>query len=142
MPDIHNSDRRSFNMSRVKSHGNRTTEGSFVRILKSSKISGWRRRCSILGRPDFVFRPIRVAVFLDGCFWHQCPKKCKPAPKNNPFWTKKLGANALRDRMITRRLKESGWVVLRFWEHDLAYNTRYIARRLKGALRRASLGAY
>src|SRR5205823_6912203 len=113
MPDVHNSEQRSFNMSRVRSHGNRTTEGNFVRILKRSRITGWRRRYRIVGHPDFVFPRIRVVIFLDGCFWHQCPRKCKPAPKNNEFWIKKLSANASRDRIVTRRLQRSRWLVLR-----------------------------
>ena len=80
MADVHTPEKRSFNMSRVRCRGNKTTELVFVAILKSERITGWRRRYRIFGRPDFVFPKERIAVFVDGCFWHGCPRRCKPAP--------------------------------------------------------------
>jgi len=67
---------------------------------------------------DMVFGPTRVAVFVDGCFWHGCPEHFVP-PKTNPeYWEKKIGGNVQRDRDTDERLKSSGWLVLRFWEHQ------------------------
>ncbi|MEU2165786.1 very short patch repair endonuclease [Streptomyces sp. NPDC019208] len=67
---------------------------------------------------DMVFRPVRVAVFIDGCFWHGCPEHFVP-PKTNPgYWSEKIARNVLRDRDTDRKLHEANWTVLRFWEHQ------------------------
>lgn len=67
---------------------------------------------------DMVFRPVRVAVFVDGCFWHGCPDHFVP-PKTNPgYWEDKIGGNVQRDRDTDARLTQEGWLVLRFWEHQ------------------------
>ncbi len=67
---------------------------------------------------DLLFRPTRVAVFVDGCFWHGCPEHFVP-PKTNPeYWREKIGRNVQRDRDTDTRLAEAGWLVLRFWEHQ------------------------
>jgi DNA mismatch endonuclease (patch repair protein) len=67
---------------------------------------------------DMVFRPTRVAVFIDGCFWHGCPEHFV-LPKTNPeYWREKIGRNIERDRDTDARLAEAGWLVLRFWEHE------------------------
>ncbi|MEW9517873.1 very short patch repair endonuclease [Streptomyces tubercidicus] len=67
---------------------------------------------------DMVFRPAKVAVFIDGCYWHGCPEHYVP-PKTNPgYWSDKVAGNIARDRDTDRRLREAGWTVLRFWEHE------------------------
>ncbi|MEW6301828.1 MAG: hypothetical protein AB1705_00040 [Verrucomicrobiota bacterium] len=71
-------------------------------------------------RPDFVFPKLRVAVFVDGCFWHGCPLHATKPRSNAAFWRKKLASNQARDRLVTRTLRRRGWRVLRIWEHDLA----------------------
>ncbi|MFJ6381708.1 very short patch repair endonuclease [Kitasatospora sp. NPDC092039] len=69
---------------------------------------------------DLLFRPARVAVFVDGCFWHGCPEHFVP-PKTNPdYWREKIGRNVQRDRDTDARLAAEGWLVLRFWEHEAA----------------------
>ena len=119
MVDVHSPERRSYNMSRVRSRGNKTTELRFVVILRAEGIKGWRRRYRVFGRPDFVFPKERVAVFVDGCFWHGCRRRCKPLPRNNEFWKTKIEANRRRDRIVSRELRNRGWTVIRVWEHDL-----------------------
>lgn len=65
-----------------------------------------------------IFRPVKVAVFVDGCFWHACPAH-GTAPKNNAeWWESKLGRNVQRDRETDCHLRKLGWTVLRFWEHE------------------------
>ncbi|MFD9498967.1 very short patch repair endonuclease [Streptomyces sp. NPDC060035] len=67
---------------------------------------------------DLVFRPAKVAVFIDGCYWHGCPEHYV-APKTNPgYWSDKVARNMARDRDTDKRLTEAGWLVLRFWEHQ------------------------
>ena len=83
------------------------------------------------GKPDFTFRRERVVVFVDGCFWHGCPKHSNLPVNNRPFWRKKLAANSLRDRLVTRTLRRQGWRVLRIWEHDLTTKGTSIARKIK-----------
>ena len=67
---------------------------------------------------DLVFRPAKVAVFVDGCYWHGCPEHYVP-PKTNPgYWSDKVARNMARDRDTDKRLADAGWTVLRFWEHE------------------------
>ncbi|MFE3318153.1 very short patch repair endonuclease [Nocardia sp. NPDC059195] len=67
---------------------------------------------------DIVFTTDRVAVFVDGCFWHGCPSHHRPAMKNSEFWNNKIDANRDRDRDTSTKLREAGWTVIRVWEHD------------------------
>ena len=86
---------------------------------------------------DFVFPKLRVAVFVDGCFWHACPKHGTRPAGNRAFWRAKLVRNAERDREVTRALRKAGWSVLRVWEHDLAAkHWPRVARRMSRALGR------
>lgn len=69
---------------------------------------------------DIVFRPTKLAVFIDGCYWHGCPEHYVP-PKTNPgYWSDKVARNMARDRNTDEQLKAVSWTVLRFWEHDPA----------------------
>lgn len=121
-------------MSAVKSRGNESTELSFVRLLRANKISGWRRHLAIFGKPDFVFRKQKIAVFIDGCFWHGC-KKCRTIPKQNRvFWSDKIERNIKRDKLVTKELRKSDWTVLRFWEHQLKKNPQTVISRLRRIL--------
>lgn len=71
-------------------------------------------------RPDVVFTRARVAIFLDGCFWHGCPEHGTKPRHNTAYWTEKLARNAARDERVQLGLEAAGWVVLRFWEHERA----------------------
>ena len=110
---------RSQIMACVKSSGNKSTELKFLSIMKLHSLTGWRRHYPAHGKPDFVFPEKRVAVFIDGCFWHKCPKHCRLPASSVQYWENKIEGNAKRDRHVTRELKKKGWTVIRFWEHDL-----------------------
>lgn len=69
-------------------------------------------------RPDIVFSRARIAVFVDGCFWHGCPDHGQTPARNRQFWVDKLRATAARDVLQTDLLEIEGWTVLRFWEHE------------------------
>lgn len=107
--------------------GNRNRDTSPERALRSLvHAAGLRYRVAAKPLPgmrrtaDLVFRPTRVAVFVDGCFWHGCPLHFVP-PKTNPeYWREKIGRNVQRDRDTDARLADAGWLVIRFWEHDPA----------------------
>jgi DNA mismatch endonuclease, patch repair protein len=133
MPDVFTKTKRSEVMSRIRGSGNKRTELALVAIFRRNHISGWRRQQKVYGKPDFVFRGRRLAVFVDGCFWHCCPKHSSIPADNRAFWTKKLNANKARDRAVTRKLRMKGWMVLRIWEHELTPRNEKI---LLGRLRR------
>lgn len=67
---------------------------------------------------DLLFTRARVAVFIDGCYWHGCPEHLRMPTKNQDYWRGKIGRNQTRDLETTSRLEERGWLVLRFWEHE------------------------
>lgn len=138
MPDVFTPEKRSDVMARIRGSGNKDTELRMIALFRTHGITGWRRRQAIFGKPDLVFRRERVAVFVDGCFWHGCPKpKHSPMPKGNAdFWFKKLSSNRMRDRLVTRTLRAQGWTVIRIWEHDLAgKNVSRSVARIRRALR-------
>jgi DNA mismatch endonuclease (patch repair protein) len=86
-------------------------------------------------RADIVFRRAKVAVFLDGCFWHSCPRHRTAAKANAEWWSTKLAANRERDRRTTRELRRANWTVLRFWEHT---DPQRVLRRVLMALATSS----
>jgi DNA mismatch endonuclease, patch repair protein len=103
-------------MSRVRGRGNAVTELKMLSLLKQNKITGWRRHLPLPGKPDFAFTKQKVAVFVDGCFWHGCPK-CYTRPKTNrAFWDKKLEDNMARDKRVNRQLRREGRKVIRIWQ--------------------------
>src|SRR5881394_3675731 len=120
MPDVFSKAKRSHVMSRIRGKGNKDTELALIRVLRAQGITGCRRHHSICGRPDFAFPKLRIAVFVDGCFWHCCPLHSTQPKNNAAFWRRKFAANQARDRLVTRTLRSRGWRVLRIWEHDLA----------------------
>lgn len=136
MPDVFDAKKRSDVMSRIRGQGNRTTELALASAFRRAGIKGWRRhlviklalgprvakrkgKADLLVRPDFVFRREKVAVFVDGCFWHRCPAHCKMPANNREFWEQKLSRNVERDRFVDRELRKAGWRVWRVWEHAL-----------------------
>jgi len=126
--DTFSKEKRSRIMAQVKGSGNQSTELAFIRILRSRGLCGWRRHYPITGHPDFVFPKVRLAVFIDGCFWHACPNHCRMPTSNKSYWEKKISRNARRDRAVSSQLKRDGWVVIRFWEHDMKGGRGFTAK--------------
>ena len=124
---------RSYTMSKIRSAGNESTELRFVRILRRAKVTGWRRGVPLPGRPDFVFAGRKIAVFIDGCFWHGCPRHYSPPKSNIEYWSAKIQGNRKRDQRVRRRLRRSGWSVLTFWEHSVKQTPDTCARRIQKA---------
>jgi DNA mismatch endonuclease, patch repair protein len=142
MADVFTTRKRSEIMSRVRSRGNKATELRLIQIFKNNSVTGWRRRVPLFGNPDFVFREERLAVFVDGCFWHSCPKH-RTQPVNNPeFWEGKLQRNVERDRLVNKTLKDQGWRVLRVWQHELLRRNevRLLSRIERAGLNRSNSG--
>ena len=139
MSDVFTTAKRSAVMSRIRGSGNKDTELRMISLFRNFGITGWRRSAKLFGKPDFVFKRERLVVFVDGCFWHGCPKpKHAPAPKNRAeWWAAKLVKNKDRDRLVNRELRKRGWRVLRIWECDLILkHWPRVSRRVLRALSR------
>lgn len=121
-------DKRSWIMGRVKSKGTESTELKIVKILKERGLKGWRRNAVLPGKPDFVYPKLRIAIFVDGCFWHGCKKHCRLPSSNREYWIAKIAKNKARDKKISKELKLLGWVVIRIWEHEIG--TSQMIRKL------------
>jgi DNA mismatch endonuclease, patch repair protein len=107
---------RSKIMAAVRSQGNRTTEVAFGQLLWAIGLRGYRKHWPVPGKPDFAWPGRKIAVFVDGCFWHGCTK-CRSLPTSNvEFWKNKIETNRRRDRRVTRLLRRQGWKVVRIWE--------------------------
>jgi len=139
MADVFSKAKRSQVMSRIRSSGNQTTELRLIELFKILRVTGWRRRQKLPGKPDFIFRKEHVCVFVDGCFWHGCPE-CYQRPRSNrKFWAAKIERNRVRDRKVNYELRRAGWRVLRIWEHQLSEkNKGRLIRRIYRALGRTS----
>lgn len=132
MPDIFTKEKRSEVMSLIRAKGNKETEQALAKLLRSEGITGWRRHLPLPGKPDFAFRKQRLAVFVDGCFWHGCPRCYVRPTTNEAFWEKKRKGNMARDHRVARQLRRQGWKVIRIWEHSL----RRFPKRSLGRIQR------
>lgn len=121
MADVFSKQKRSQVMAAIRSTGNRATELKLAAIFRAHGITGWRRHQQLPGKPDFVFRKERLAVFVDGCFWHGCRWHCRMPKSRVGFWSGKIARNKSRDREVGRLLRKLGWRVFRLWEHGLKH---------------------
>ena len=134
MADVFSKAKRSYVMSRIRSRGNKATELALIKLFRRHKITGWRRNQKVFGRPDFIFRQSRLAVFVDGCFWHGCPRHATQPKTNAAFWQRKFSMNKQRDVRVTRTLRRDGWRVIRIWECSLARNPETCVERIQNTL--------
>lgn len=129
---------RSALMAKVRSTGNETTELSMARLLRSARVTGWRRHLKLPGKPDFAWPNQRIALFIDGCFWHghRCGKNITPKT-NTALWARKIATNKKRDSRISQQLRRRGWCVLRVWECSLKKRPNICIGRIKSSLSRS-----
>jgi DNA mismatch endonuclease (patch repair protein) len=133
--DFLTQEKRSVLMSTIRGHGNKDTEIALAKFFRRHRITGWRRNKKIFGKPDFIFPKLKLAIFVDGCFWHGCPKHGTQPRGNRSFWKNKFARNKARDRLVTHTLRAQGWRVLRIWEHELPRkNEVRLLKRLQLAL--------
>jgi len=103
-------------MASVRSRGNTTTELPLGKLLQAAGLRGYRKHWHVAGKPDFAWPRRKIAVFVDGCFWHGCTR-CKYLPRTNTaFWGNKIKANKKRDRRVAAELRRDGWIVIRIRE--------------------------
>jgi len=128
--DVLTKKQRSYCMSQIKGRNTRL-EQSFRKYIWNKGLTGYRTKSRITGKPDLYFPTKKIAVFIDGCFWHKCPK-CFIEPKSNKkFWKDKIKKNVQRDIKVNKLLKEQHIRTLRFWEHEIKKSLPKCFNRLK-----------
>jgi len=130
MADIFSKSKRSEIMSKIRSKNTKIE----IQLRQKIWAQGMRYRihCNYLpGKPDLVFPSKKLAVFIDGCFWHKCPKCYKKPKSNKDYWLKKAHYNKIKDKRQNKELQDKGWLVLRFWEHDIAKEPDNCLKKIK-----------
>jgi DNA mismatch endonuclease (patch repair protein) len=128
MTDIFSKQKRSEVMSKIRGKGNKKTELLLARLIRAGGIRGWRRHLPIPGKPDFAFRKQKLAIFVDGCFWHGCPKCFRLPKQNRAFWRVKIEGNRKRDRSVNAWLRRLGWKVIRIRECQLKHSYQAVSK--------------
>jgi DNA mismatch endonuclease (patch repair protein) len=132
MADVFDKEKRSEIMRAVKSSKNKSTEEKLIAYFKENKITGWRRNYKVYGKPDFVLPDLRIAIFVDGCFWHGHNCRNTHPEQNKEYWQRKIGRNMARDKEVTDHLERLGWNVIRIWECEfLKKNRGLLEKRLE-----------
>lgn len=117
--DDRTQEQRSKTMAAVKSQNTRF-ERTFLSELPPQILRGIEQHPGdVPGKPDLAHRRRKVAIFLDSCFWHGCHKHLRMPSSNRTYWTRKIAGNRARDLRVSKELRESGWLVMRVWEHSL-----------------------
>lgn len=133
--DVHDKPTRSYNMSQIRSRDTKP-ELRLRKLLWLCGMRGYRLNSKLPGKPDIVFGRAKLAIFVDGCFWHGCPS-CGDgrAPTSNTlYWEEKRRKNRERDDRRTRELQGLGWTVVRLWEHQVLREGEECAARIFDAL--------
>jgi DNA mismatch endonuclease Vsr len=135
MSDNLRPDDRRRTMQAVKGKGTKL-EKCFFATLVGMGLTGWKKNVqTITGKPDVVFPVQRVAIFIDGCFWHGCGYCRRKLPQTNvDYWNRKIRRNISLARTYKRKLRREGWTVLRIWEHELTNKTKVRLRTRKALL--------
>jgi len=136
--DVYSKETRSGVMRKIRSKGNKSTELRLIALFHENGITGWRRNYQVKGHPDFVFVDKRVAVFVDGCFWHGHDCRNTRPKENAEYWEKKRKRNIQQDKEITYTFEVRGWTVMRIWECELKKkNLNETMVRLQKVLKRS-----
>lgn len=133
MADVMTPEQRSRCMSRIR--GRNTGPEVIIRKILWALGHRYRINHRLPGKPDIVFTRQRLAVFIDGCFWHRCPMHYQ-APVTRPeFWEAKIAGNVRRDREVNLMLAQDGWSVLRIWEHEVKDDPERVLQIIQERLR-------
>ncbi len=135
MADVYDKTKRSAVMRNIKSKGNKSTELALIKLFQEQGIIGWRRGYPVKGHPDFVFLNKKVAIFVDGCFWHGHDCRNTHPKENEEFWSYKINRNIERDKAVSEMFASRGWAVVRIWECELKKKNRaLLIDKLKNVL--------
>lgn len=119
MSDAFSKLKRSQIMSKVKSKDTQL-ELYFKDMLKGYC---FRYQPKIFGKPDFSLKKLKIAIFIDSCFWHKCNRHFREPKSNKSYWKPKIKRNVERAKEVNKELKKQGWKVIRFWEHEIKKNS-------------------
>lgn len=122
---------RSRIMSAIRSKDTKM-EIAFRKALFKKGVRFRKHVSGLIGKPDIAVKSKRVAIFLDSCFWHRCPRHFRKPTSNKRYWNNKIARNIERDEEINKHYNSAGWKVIRFWEHDTERN---LTRAVKKAYR-------
>lgn len=140
MTDVLTKRQRSYCMSRIR--GKDTQPELILRkAISGAGIRGYRLKYKLLGKPDIVFPKRKIAIFIDGCFWHKCPKCFSELSTTKKYWVKKIQSNIDRDQRVNKTLKKMGWKILRIWEHDTERNLNICLLRIRRLFKGKARGA-
>lgn len=129
MTDVLTPEQRKYNMSRIRGK-NTEPERKLRKLLWSQGIRGYRIHYNLPGKPDIVFPKRKIAIFIDGCFWHRCVACFQEPETRKEFWMKKINSNVERDLKTTKQLQNDGWTVLRFWEHEIRKTPNEVVEKI------------
>src|SRR4030042_4174804 len=115
MTDRISKEKRSEVMSKIR----KTKTKPELKLREMIKGQYFRYQPKMPGNPDFAIKKRKIAIFLDGCFWHKCPKCFRPPKSKKYYWIPKIERNKRRDEEITKQYKKNGWMVIRIWEHQI-----------------------
>ena len=124
MADVFTKEQRSDVMRKVHGKGNRSTELKLIEVFSEAGIKGWKRNYPVKGHPDFVFLDRKIAIFVDGCFWHGHNCRNTTPKQNADYWDSKRLKNMQHDKEVTQMFINRGWIVLRIWECELKKGNR------------------
>lgn len=129
--------RRSRNMAAIRRRDTRIEKALRSGLWKAG-LRGYRvDAAKVPGRPDVAYGRQKVAIFVDGCFWHQCPDCYREPKSNTDYWRAKVERNISRDRATDQRLLEEGWTVIRLWEHEVKKDLDACVGRVAREIRRS-----
>jgi DNA mismatch endonuclease, patch repair protein len=134
MADVLTQEQRKFNMSRIKGK-NTGPEVKLRKLLYSKGVRGYRIHYHLPGKPDIVFVKKKIAIFIDGCFWHKCPICFQEPETRKDFWMKKINTNVNRDRNVDDQLQKTGWNVIRIWEHEIRKEPDCVIKKIISLLK-------
>jgi DNA mismatch endonuclease (patch repair protein) len=135
MTDVLTQEQRKYNMSRIKGK-NTGPEVKLRKMLYAQGLKGYRIHYDLLGKPDIVFVKKKIAIFVDGCFWHKCPVDFQEPETRKEFWLKKINSNIERDKKVNNQLQKEGWTIIRIWEHDVRKNPEEIVNKILSDLKK------
>jgi DNA mismatch endonuclease (patch repair protein) len=138
MTDVLTPAQRKYNMSRIRG---KNTEPEIIlrKILFSNGVRGYRIHYDIPGKPDIVFTKKKIAIFIDGCFWHKCPVCFQEPETRKKFWMNKISSNVERDEKVNLQLQNEGWRVIRIWEHEIRKEPDTVVQRICNLLKNQDL---
>lgn len=128
MPDVLTPEQRRKCMSSVR--GTNTKPELLLRKALWHKGLRYRLKSELPGKPDIVLTRYKIAIFVDGCFWHNCPEHGSLPETNTSFWENKIARNVERDNEVNILLHQNGWMVIRVWEHEIKQSLEKVVKNI------------